>query len=176
MLAAGEGNAASLRGTLAAWWGIGGFTFMLAVSVYRLAALAADSFQMPWHLGHQILFIGNLLVMLWVEGYRGFQLKFSPRFAQRAVELRSRNTIVEAIAAPLVLMGMLYAPRRQLIASWLLTAGIVVIVLVYRAMPQPWRGILDAGVAAALLWGLVATVFLSVRALGGEAADAHYAP
>ncbi|MEM9055877.1 MAG: hypothetical protein AAGD86_00280 [Pseudomonadota bacterium] len=159
----------SARGTLAAWWGVAGFALLLVVSVYRLATLAAASFEMPWHLGHQVLFVVNLAVMLWLEGYKGFQQRFAPRFAQRAVDLANRCSVGEALAAPLVLMGMLYAPRRQLVASWLLTVGIVAVVLVYRGLPQPWRGILDAGVAAALLVGLIVTVVMTVRALGARA-------
>lgn len=162
------GSTASPLGHLAAWWGLIGFVAVLSVSLVRLGGLALQSVDYSWSVAQAALFAANLVFMLWFEAYRGFQQKFSPRFARRAVELRDDSSLPEAILAPLVLMGMLYAPRRQLIVSWSLTVGIVAIVLVYRTLPQPWRGILDAGVFAALLWGTSVTALFTVRALTGE--------
>ncbi|MEM6639443.1 MAG: hypothetical protein AAF610_06040 [Pseudomonadota bacterium] len=150
---------------MAEWCGLLGFTVVLCVSMVRLGNMAAGSFALPWSALHIAVFAANLIFMLYVEGYRGFQKRFSPRFAKRAVALRTRPSWLEAALAPLVLMGLFFAPRRQLIVSWLLTIGIVIIVLIYRALPQPWRGILDAGVLVALLWGTLATFVLTVNAL-----------
>jgi hypothetical protein len=61
------------------------------------------------------------------------------------------------------------------ISAFALTAGVVAIVLVYRALPQPWRGILDAGVVVGLLWGLVATLLHVGRSLReGPAVDPEF--
>ena len=45
------------------------------------------------------------------------------------------------------------------------TAGIIVLVLLMRFLPQPWRGIIDAGVVMGLSWGLVALLVFSIQAL-----------
>ena len=47
-------------------------------------------------------------------------------------------------------------PRR-----WLL----LLLVIVVHQLPQPWRGIVDAGVVLGLAWGLVSFLVLSARAL-----------
>ena len=114
---------------------------------------------------HYIAFAANVIVMAWFEGYRAFQRRYAPRFAARVQALYRSATPLQALLAPAVCMGFLQGSRRRVITAWLLTCGIVAIVLVYRALPQPWRGILDAGVVVGLVWGLAATLHAVVRAL-----------
>ena len=56
------------------------------------------------------------------------------------------------------------APQRIIISLVLLVA-ILCFILLFHFIPQPWRGILDAGVVVGLVWGTLATVFFSVMAL-----------
>jgi hypothetical protein len=65
-------------------------------------------------------------------------------------------------------MALVYANRRRLIVSWMVVAGIVTLVLLVRLLPQPWRGVVDAGVALALAYGAVAIAVLYARALAGR--------
>ena len=88
-----------------------------------------------------------------------FQQAFSPRLAARCHHLLTHATWGQALLAPLVVMNFTHSTRRRMITAWALTAGIVVVVLLYRQLPQPWRGILDAGVVLGLAWGLVATLW-----------------
>jgi hypothetical protein len=46
---------------------------------------------------------------------------------------------------------------------------IVALVLLVRQLPQPWRGIVDAGVVVGLTWGALAITYFTVRALQGAA-------
>jgi len=140
-------------------WGVGGFVLMLLLGIARLGVVALDSLAWTWHAGHWTAFVINVLFMAWCEGYRGFQCSYSPRFAARAHHLLHHATLAQAWLAPLVCMGFIDAPRRRVIGAWLLTVAIVAVVLIYRALPQPWRGILDAGVVVGLLWGAAATLY-----------------
>jgi protein-S-isoprenylcysteine O-methyltransferase Ste14 len=53
-------------------------------------------------------------------------------------------------------LSLIGAPPEKLLPRWLGTLAIVAAVFVIRALPDPWRGIVDFAVAAALAWGLVA--------------------
>lgn len=159
-------------GTTALVWGVGGFLALLLFALWRLVPMALASTELPWNALHWAIFGLNLLVMGWFEGYRGFQKGYSPRLAARARHLFDFATARQALLAPLVCMGFLDAPRRRLIGAWALTGGIVAVVMVYRLLPQPWRGILDAGVVLGLLWGVAATAHATWRALReGPAVD-----
>ncbi|MEL6216168.1 MAG: hypothetical protein AAFQ99_10895, partial [Pseudomonadota bacterium] len=96
--------------------------------------------------------------------YRGFQQRFSPRFAARAISLKRNPSPLGFVFAPLALMGFFHAPMRRVIGAIALTLGVVAIVLVYRAFPQPWRGILDFGVIVGLTWGAIATLLAVINA------------
>ncbi len=69
-------------------------------------------------------------------------------------------------------MGFFHANRRTKITAYVLTFGIVILVLLVHQLEQPWRGIVDAGVVIGLSWGLVSLVWSTVRAL----TRSHYEP
>ena len=50
-------------------------------------------------------------------------------------------------------MGYFYATKKRQITSLGLTGLIVCFVILVRLLPQPWRGILDAGVVTGLTIG-----------------------
>ena len=43
--------------------------------------------------------------------------------------------------------------------SFLVTSAIIILVLLVRLLPQPWRGIIDAGVVLGLLLGIASIVY-----------------
>ena len=102
--------------------------------------------------------------MAWSEGWRGFQLRFSPRVAERAMLIRAAPTASRVIFAPLFAAGFFGGSRREQIGACVGTVAIIVLVIVVHHLDQPWRGILDAGVVAGLTWGVVATLALSAKA------------
>ena len=145
-------------GLVASAWGVVGFLLILIYAIYRLAEISADALSQPLAASHWGLLIANLIFMAYYEGYKGFQKSYSPRLAARAKHLQTNATPLQFLLAPLFCMSFFHAPRRRIIASLLLTLMIVVFVLSFRLLPQPWRGILDAGVVVGLSWGLIATI------------------
>ena len=63
-------------------------------------------------------------------------------------------------------MSLIGASRAQVLRSWTMVAAILLAVLVVRTFPEPWRGIIDLSVAAALAWGLAAIAWRVPRVLG----------
>ncbi|MEM7707852.1 MAG: hypothetical protein AAF358_20030 [Pseudomonadota bacterium] len=150
---------------LAVAWAITGFSLLLGVALLRLTARTLEGFTytFTWH--HWLVLSAGALFMAYTEGYRGFQLKFSPRFADRVLALRRAGTLTQCLLAPFYAMGFFAAPRRVVITAWLLTVMIVCLVLLLKLVPQPWRGIADAGVVIGLGWGLIATLWMTADRL-----------
>ncbi len=130
---------------------------LLLFGLAKLARATVAAFEYPMDAHHLVVLVVAVVLMAWFEGYRGFQLSFSPRFAARALSLRDGVSLPQFALAPLICMGLFWAPRRRLISAWSLTIGIIVLVMLFRQLPQPWRGILDGGVFVGLGWGLIAT-------------------
>jgi hypothetical protein len=144
-------------GPLAAAWGLLGVGVLLGRAIWRLGVVAFDAMTMPT-LGAVEVLVCALWVALnaYLEGYRAFQKRFCPRVVARALYLAQNPKPLFALLAPAFCMGFFHARRRTAIAAWSVTAGIVALVLLVRGLPQPWRGIIDAGVVVALGWGMVA--------------------
>jgi hypothetical protein len=155
-------------GMVRALWGLFGVILLLGSAVFRLTPLAVDawSYELSWY--HWIFFAFVLLFMAYAEGYRAFQQGFSPRVAARARYLRTHRNALHAFLAPLFCMGYFHAPKRRRITSLSVTAGIIVLIILVRLLPQPWRGIVDAGVVVGLAWGLVSLILFGLQALGRE--------
>jgi hypothetical protein len=157
-----------MMGMVRALWGLTGVILLLGSAVYRLTPLAVDawSYELSWY--HWIFFAFVLLFMAYAEGYRAFQQGFSPRVAARARYLRTHRNALHALLAPLFCMGYFHAPKRRRITSISVTAGIIVLIILVRLLPQPWRGIVDAGVVVGLAWGLISLIIFSFQALSRE--------
>ncbi len=161
-------------GILVSLWGLAGVVLLLASAVYRLTPLALEalSSSMLWYHWTFLAFI--LFFMAYAEGYRAFQLGFSPRVAARARYLRRHRNVLHAFLAPLFCMGYFHAPKRRRVTSISVTAGIIVLIILVRLLPQPWRGIVDAGVVVGLAWGLVSLLIFAFQAF--TAKEFKYSP
>ncbi|MDP2323236.1 MAG: hypothetical protein Q8N51_04310 [Gammaproteobacteria bacterium] len=140
---------------LGAIWGVAGIAAVLvyaALSLGKHAIYAVSTGLSPleW-----LLLVANCIFMAWAEGYRGFQLRFSPRVAARALHVHEHPTLPRLLLAPLFCTGYFGATARLKNTVWIGTGLIVAAVLLFNQMPQPWRGILDAGVMVGLSWGTV---------------------
>ena len=142
-------------------WGIGGVLLLLLFAVYRLAPMALALENSPMNPMHWAALIFSILFMAYTEGYKGFHLGFSPRVVKRANYLRNNPRIFHTLLAPLFCMGYIYSTRKRKLISIGLTLMIIGFVLIARILPQPWRGILDAGVVVGLTIGIASIVYFT---------------
>lgn len=153
-------------GILGALWGLAGVSLLLGSAVYRLTLVSAEAFshELEWY--HWMALVLNVLFMAYSEGYRGFQQGFSPRVAARARYLKDHPRISHALLAPLFCMGYFHATGKRKVVSIALTVGIVILIVMVRLLPQPWRGIVDVGVVFGLTWGLISLFVFIPGAFG----------
>ena len=151
---------------IAAIWGIGGFIFILLYAVIRLYPKSIEAFDFSFSWYHWLVLAVNILFMAYSEGYKGFQVGYSPRVAARAKYLHLHAKPYQSLLAPLFCMGYFDAPKRRKISAFVLTVMIVILVILVQRLPQPWRGILDAGVVVGLSWGIIATMIYVIKAFG----------
>lgn len=151
-------------GVFGAIWGILGITILLGSAVVRLFPYAYELREWALGWGHGVALALSVIGLGYMEGYRGFQLRFSPRTAARALYLSENPTWARLLFAPLFCMGFFHATRRRRFATMVLTLGIVGLVLGVRQLAQPWRGIVDAGVVVGLSWGLVSVWYYTLKA------------
>lgn len=146
-------------------WGISGVIFLLAFAIYRLAPIAFELGAQPLSPIHWLALAFSIVYMAYAEGYRGFHRGFSPRVVQRANYLRDNPRWQHVVLAPAFCMGYIYATRRRQLFSIGLTLAVMGFVLIARQLPQPWRGILDAGVVTGLSLGILSILYFLVNSL-----------
>jgi hypothetical protein len=159
-------------------WAVAGVGLLFLEGILRLGARAVSFVQggldgLEW--------LGLVLVVAlftYGEGHRALQRHFAPAVVARALSAGARLTgCMSVLAAPLHAMSLVGAERRVLARAWAGVALIVLAALCVRMLPMRWRGIVDAGVASALAWGLVAIVarfFGAIR--NGETRPARCSP
>ena len=155
------GGARAILGTLAAVWGVLGVALILSAAIARMTPIAIDAISRGLTRTQWLSLVAVVLLMLFFEGYRGFQKSFSPRVAERAGRLRENPTLVTSLLAPLFCIGYFGSTTRLKLKVYGLTLAIVVMVRMVHILEQPWRGILDTGVLLGLTWGLVTTLISS---------------
>jgi len=163
-----DGRRNNIPVTATAWYAVVGVVTLLAVAMVRLAPYALEALGSGLSGLQMGILITFVVWMAWAEGYRGFQKRYSPRVVSRALALGSERPSAWTLVAPIVAMGLLRGSRKVLITSWALTAMIVVFIIALRFTPQPWRGIVDAGVVVGLAWGTTAIVIFWIQALTGS--------
>lgn len=163
----------TVLGIAAASWAILGWSGILLFAILRLNIHAMKALEMDLTAVQLTALMINVVFMLWAEGYRGFQQRFSPRAAARVLYLRNNPDLLDVCLAPLFCIGYYHATPRVLRLAWIGTGLILLLVVLVNNLPQPWRGILDAGVVLGLSWGLLSFLLMSWRALrsGGYPVD-----
>jgi len=154
---------------LASLWAAGGFIAILGKSVKRILPLALEPFGTDaaalstFQLGS---YIAMCLWFSYVEGYKGFQLKFSPLVVARAQTLKpfQGTPVHHVLLGPFYAMGLFHATKKRKIVSWSVSTGVAIIVAVVKKFPYPWRNIVDAGVIAGLSWGSISILAIWIRA------------
>jgi len=154
---------------LLALWGTSGLIWVLYKAVVRLAPISLEAMQQgSMGVGHWIFFVIWVGYMGYAEGWKGFHKKVGPRTASRAFYLAEKRPVRHLIFAPIFCMALYHASRKTLIVRWALVTGIITLVLLIRQMPQPWRGIIDAGVVVGLAMGLCSVIYFFIRGLRGD--------
>jgi hypothetical protein len=144
--------------------------------MFRLTPIALQPIVQGGLSGAQAtLYAAWVLASLYFEGYRAFQLRFCPRVVARALYLTQSPRPVYVALAPLFCMGFFHANRRTLALAWGTTTMVVFFILTFRHVSQPWRGIVDGGVVAALGYGVIALLasFATSLATGKASASAE---
>ena len=158
----------SFREKLIATWGVLTVSLLLGQALVRLTPLALEPLRgeglSP---GLLALYVGWVAFNAYAEGYRGFHLKFSPRVVSRAFYLGRHPRPLWLLLALPFCMSLFHASRRQRIVSWTLILVLGGLILAVRALPQPWRGIIDGGVVVGLGLGLASVLYHWARGLAG---------
>lgn len=142
-------------------FGLAAHAFTLAEASYRLGERALLTLFEGLNLPASVWLVLSMVVFGYGEGYRALHRRFVPHVLARASELahREERGLHDYLIAPLYVVCLVQAETRTLWRAWLGVALIVCAVLTVRAVPEPYRGIIDAGVAVALGIGLVSLVF-----------------
>ena len=143
-------------------WGIGGVLFLLIFAIFRLAPTALELENSDMSEVHWLALVFSVIYMAYAEGYKGFHLGFAPRVVVRARYLATNPRPLHVLLAPFFCMGYIYATRRRKILSIALTTMIICFVLIARSIPQPWRGIVDAGVVVGLGLGVLSIAYFLI--------------
>lgn len=151
-----------MLGVIGVVWGLSGVVFLLGYAIVRLLPVAIATFEQPLQWYHWVCLLGFIVLMAYSEGYRGFQLAFSPRVAARLKYLYDYPRPWHVLLSPLFCIGYFYIQRRRRIVIYSITISIMAMILAVRFLSQPWRGIVDAGVVVGLTWGLV-TLLVSTQ-------------
>ena len=146
-------------------WGLGGVLIMLGFAIFRLAPMAFELLSFPLNSLQWVLLLLSVGYLAYAEGYKGFHKNFSPRVVVRARYLLQHPRLGTTILAPLFCMGFIYATRKRMATSIALTTMIIFFVLIVGIMPQPWRGIVDAGVVVGLFLGVISIFYYLVQFL-----------
>ncbi len=145
-------------------WGLSGVLAVLVYAIFRLAPLAFELADLRLNPLQWSALGFSIVYMLYAEGYKGFHLGFAPRVVVRAQYLWRNPRPGFVLLAPLLCMGFIHATRRRQLATIGLTLMIVCFVVIARQLPQPWRGILDAGVVAGLSFGMCSLCYFMALA------------
>lgn len=145
------------------FWGLAGVVTMLLYSVMRVIPSWSELAAPQNGLIDYVVFSIVLLAMIYWEGYKGFHKAFAPRVVSRSKALIYQPSPVYRILAPVFCIGLIGSPIRRKISLIVFTGVIVLLVVGVKAMPQPWRWMIDLSVAMALLVGVGSILWLSCR-------------
>lgn len=155
-------------GRAAVLWGVGGVLALVIQPLFRLAPYALEAIRGGLSGAQWVVLVAWVLINAHAEGWRGFHQRFAPRVIVRAYHLGRHPRALWVALAPLYCMSLFHASRRGLLVARGLVVGIVALVLLVRQLPQPWRGIVDAGVVVGLGIGALSLVWHLGRALLGH--------
>jgi hypothetical protein len=150
-----EASRPSARPVAVAAWAVLAVAMVLAESVARLGARGAATIAAGLDGPHWFALGALTLLFGYVEGWRGLHRRFVPSTIARAFAAARSPDPLARWLAPLHALGLLGGDRRARARAWRGAALIAAAVALVRLLPAPWRGLVDAAIAASLAWGLV---------------------
>ena len=145
-------------------WAVLGVAGILGRAVYALGARGLATLREGLGPMEVTLLLVLTAGFVCVEGVGALQARWVPRVVRRIGELRHGARRRDIVLGPLYGMGLVGGSRSTRLRSWAGLIAIVLAVLLVRSFPDPWRGIVDVAVAAALAWGTVALLIQAGRA------------
>ena len=164
----------SPTGILIAAWGVFGVVGLLSQAAARLTPYAIEAIHVGMNAWQWLLLVIWTAMNAYGEGYRAFQLRFAPRVVVRSIYLARHPRWHHVMLAPAFCMSLFHATRRGKLVAYGTIAMVLCFIMLLRITPQPWRGIVDAGVVLPLVWGAVALIVLFFRAVRGSVPKAPY--
>jgi hypothetical protein len=146
-------------------WAVIGISLIFAYAIFRLTPHFTEALNAGFSFGNWITLLLWCVFMLLSEGYFGFQKQFSPRFAARALYLFNNPRPSHLLLAPIFCAGFINTTKRRKLSIWILSFGILLLVIGVKYIAQPWRGIIDIGVILGLLYGLVTIYYLTIKTM-----------
>jgi len=143
-------------------WALVGVAALLGNAVVRLGGRGLDTVRDGLSTGEWAVLAAVCVLFVYVEGVRALQRKWVPFVVARIEALGRRSPLLHRVLAPLHVMALVGGPGRTMLRAWTGVAAVLVAILVLRQVPDPWRGIVDVGVAAALGWGLLVLLLQAV--------------
>ena len=94
-------------------WGFVGVSLILlhGITCVYPYVVTLDFSKMFWY--HYLSLIISIIFLGYAEGYKGFQLSFSPRVAQRLKLVFKNPSFVNVVLSPLFCMGFLEFQKRE---------------------------------------------------------------
>lgn len=163
----------TLSGTGIFVWAIFGVVALLGQAIFRLTQVTLEAFNSGLMTTTQWMVCGVWVACnCYMEGHRGFHLKFVPRVLARAHHLAEHPQPLRVIVAPLFAMAFFSASKRAKAAAWGVTVLVLLAIWLVRSLDQPLRGIIDAGVVAGLAWGTTSLLIGAIARLAGKVPSA----
>ncbi len=139
-------------------WALAGVGSTLVIAVVRLSSRGWETVINGLSPIEWVALALTSTVFFYGEGVMALERRWVPHVVNRSRELRRKSGAAVRIGAPLYAMGLIGAPVRKLVRTWLGVCAIVAAILIVQAFAEPWRGIVDLSVAGALAWGTIALI------------------
>ena len=150
-------------GIIGSIWGFVGVSLILlhGITCVYPYVVTLDFSKMFWY--HYLSLIISIIFLGYAEGYKGFQLSFSPRVAQRLKLVFKNPSFVNVVLSPLFCMGFFGISKKRMKITYILTITIIFLIIIIERISEPWRGIIDTGVLVGLSWGLLSFWFFCLK-------------
>lgn len=136
-----------------------GIVVLFIEAAWRLAVRGVITIRAGLEPFEWLILIVLTIAFIHGEGVRALQRRWIPGVYRRIAALRDEKSVLYRLLAPLYAMSLIGATRSTLVRAWRGVVLIVAAVFIVRALPEPWRGIIDLGVASALAWGTVVLLY-----------------